>query len=315
MVAISVDIEGSHGLTWPLWRRWVTTVEEWGFAGLYRSDHFPHNRASLETMVSLAYLAERSTRLAFGPMVSPLSFRDPVILTWQALALDDLSGGRMVMGVGSGWSEPEHERFGYDLGDIPTRIARFEEGLEVISRLLRSDEPVSVAGRFYTLRDARMLPRPERTGGPPIMIGGKGRPRILQLVARHADIWNATWLTLDEARERNAALDDLLRAAGRQPGDVRRTLTLLVWCGRDGDEMERRLRYPRELLGSDQPVDEVAEQLRGRFGAIIGDPEHVAERLAAYAEAGVDEIMVQWMDVTDFDGIRIIAEDVLPRLK
>jgi alkanesulfonate monooxygenase SsuD/methylene tetrahydromethanopterin reductase-like flavin-dependent oxidoreductase (luciferase family) len=146
MIEVSISVEGQTGLTWPLWKRWVAMAEARGFSGLYRSDHFtmpdPPDEDSLECIVSLAYLADHSSGVRFGPLVAPLSFRDPVMLAPQAVALDDLSGGRMVLGVGTGWIEREHSLFGYELGDLQTRFARLEEGLEVITHLLQSDEPV-----------------------------------------------------------------------------------------------------------------------------------------------------------------------------
>src|SRR6185436_864252 len=183
MPAISIMIEGQDGLNWPRWKRLVAEVEALGFAGLFRSDHFtnaqPPDKDSLEMVVALSYLADRSERIHFGPLVAPLSFRHPTLLARQAAALDDLSGGRMILGLGAGWQAREHTLFGHDLGDVPTRMARLEEGLEVITRLLRSQEPASYHGRFYQLRDATLLPRPQRAGGPPILIGGNGPQRTL----------------------------------------------------------------------------------------------------------------------------------------
>ena len=235
MIELSVSVEGLFGLTWPAWKRLVRAVEALGFAGLYLSDHFilnvPPDCPSLEFIVALTHLADTSERVRFGSMVAPLSVRDPVMLTRQAAALDELSGGRMVLGVGTGWEEDEHTMFGYRLGDMSTRFARLEEGLEVITRLVRSDEPVTVDGRFFRLREA-VLPGPRRPKGPPVMIGGSGPKRTLPLVARFADIWNAQMLTPDGVRERSSLLDELLVAAGRHPGDVRRTFNAFVVCGR-----------------------------------------------------------------------------------
>ena len=211
MIEVSISVEGQTGLTWPLWRCWVAMVEARGFSGLYRSDHFtmpdPPDEDSLECIVSLAYLADHSSGVRFGPLVAPLSFRDPVMLARQAAALDDLSGGRMILGVGTGWIEREHSLFGYELGDLQTRFARLEDGLEVITRLLKSDQPVSHEGRFYRLREAVLLPRPQREGGPPILIGGSGSKRTPELAARFADVWNGTFMRPDMFRERSAALD------------------------------------------------------------------------------------------------------------
>src|SRR5205085_10966298 len=162
---------------------------------MFRSDHFtnarPPDKDSLEMIVSLTYLADHTQRIHFGPLVAPLSVRHPSVLVRQAAALDDLSGGRMILGIGAGWQDREHRLFGHELGDVPTRMARLEEGLEVITRLLRSDEPVTYEGRFYHLRGGTLLPRPQHPGGPPILIGGRGPRRTLPLVARYADICNA----------------------------------------------------------------------------------------------------------------------------
>ena len=170
MVAISIQIEGQNGLNWPYWKRFVKEIEDLGFAGLFRSDHFtnarPPDKDSLEMIVSLTYLADHTQRIHFGPLVAPVSFRHPTLLARQAAALDDLSGGRMILGVGAGWQDREHHLFGHNLGDVPTRMARMEEGLEVITRLLKSDEPVTYEGKFFQLRGALLLPRPQRPGGP-----------------------------------------------------------------------------------------------------------------------------------------------------
>ena len=141
------------GLTWLRWKRLITEIEQMGFAGLFRSDHFtlnnPPDMDSLELIVSLTYLASHSQSLHFGSLVAPLSFRDPVFLARQAMALDDLSGGRMILGVGAGWVKREHAMFGSDLGDVSTRMNRLEEGLEVISRLIRDEERVTFEGHYY----------------------------------------------------------------------------------------------------------------------------------------------------------------------
>ncbi len=319
MVAISIQIEGQDGLTWPRWKKLVAEVEALGFAGLYRSDHFtngrPPDKAALETIVSLTYLAGNTQRVHFGPLVAPLSFRHPALLARQAAALDDLSGGRMILGVGAGWQEREHQLFGLDLGDIPTRMARLEEGLEVITRLLKSDEPVTFGGRFFQLRGATLLPRPQRPGGPSILLGGNGVKRTLPLVARYADIWNVLSLTPEGFRERSAMLDTLLKAAGREPAEVRRTMMLAVFFGRDMDEVDRRLswRHDRSEFAN-KPLDEVIEAMCAEGWALVGTPSMIIEQIKSYAGAGVEELMLQWFEMDDIDGLRAFAKSVLPNL-
>ena len=144
---VAIMIEGQMGLNWPRWQRIARAVETLGFAGLYRSDHItnqePPYQDSLELWVSLTWLADHTQHIAFGPLVSPVSLRHPVTTARMAGAVDDLSGGRLHLGLGAGWQEREHAGYGFDLLDVPRRLARFQEGVEVIARLLHSDTPVS----------------------------------------------------------------------------------------------------------------------------------------------------------------------------
>lgn len=319
MVAISLMIEGQNGLTWPHWKRLVADVEALGFAGLFRSDHFtnprPPDKDSLEMIVSLAYVADHTQRIHFGPLVAPVSFRHPTLLARQAAALDDLSGGRMILGVGAGWQEREHSLFGHELGDIPTRMQRLAEGLEVVTQLLRSDEPVSYTGRFYQLNGATLLPRPQRPNGPTILIGGNGVKRTLPLAARYATIWNAIGLSPEAFRERCTLLDTLLQAAGRQPTEVRRTMMLPLTFANNEAELEPRVAWRHKLpeladLPLAQAVMHIAQSGRG----LVGNASQIREQIALFAQAGVDELMLQWFDLDDMAGLHTFATDVLQRL-
>jgi F420-dependent oxidoreductase-like protein len=304
MPEVAIMIEGQDGLNWERWQRLVRTAEEFGYAGLFRSDHFTNptgpNKDALELWSSLTWLADNTSRIEFGPLVSPVSFRHPVITAWQASAVDNLAGGRLRLGVGAGWEEREHETYGFDLLDIDRRFARFEEGLEVITRLLRNDEPVSFEGEFYRLRDAVLMPRSPRPGGPPIVIGGNGPRRTLPLVARYADEWNALFVTPERFIELNARLDELLQEAGRSLEQVRRTLMTRVVFGRTTADVERKL--------GGRPADE----LRAR-GVIVGTAPEVAEQLGRLEEAGVQRMMLQWLEMDDIDGLEAMAHSVLPQ--
>ena len=321
MIELSVSIEGLCGLTWHAWKRLVEEVEPLGYAGLFLSDHFtlPETSAidSLEMIVALTYLADHTQRLHFGPMVAPFSFRDPVMLARQAAALDDLSGGRMILGVGAGWMEYEHDMFGYNLGDMSARMGRFGEGLEVITGLLQSHQPVSYEGQFYQLREAILHPQPQRPGGPPILVGGKGPRRTLPLVARYANIWNATRLTPDEFRALSDKLDALVRTAGREPSAIKRTLMIPIICGRDTAELERRVQRFRELFPelADMSLDAVLDDLRTSFtNMIVGTPDEIIGAIRAYAHAGVEELIIQWFGVQDLEGLQVLAKQVLPHV-
>ena len=321
MVAISLQIEGQMGLTWSRWKRLVAEVEALGFAGLYRSDHFtnafPPDEDSLELIVSLTYLAEHTQRIQFGSLVAPLSFRHPALLIRQAAALDDLSGGRMILGVGTGWEEREHHLFGYDLGDVPTRLARLEEGLEVITRLLHSSELVTYEGRFFQLRGATLLPRPQRPGGLPILIGGNGLHRTLPLVARYADIWNGKFLTSEEFQRYSSRLDGLLAEAGRPLHSVRRTLYSLLHFGRTMEELDRVLTWRHEMPElAHKSLDEVIRALRTPklWNRLVGTPEMLIEQIQAYADAGVEELILAWFDLDNIEALRGFAQSILSHI-
>lgn len=317
MVDVSIMIEGQDGLTWPRWKRLAETVDALGFAGLFRSDHFtnaePPDKDALEMVISLAYLAARTTRIHFGPLVAPLTIRDPVMLARQALALDDLSGGRMILGLGAGWQEREHDLFGYALGDTAARLDRLEEGLEVATRLLHGDTPATFEGRFFRLHGATLLPQPQRPGGPPILVGGNGRKRTLPLAARFADVWNGVFLTPRQFRETSGMLDGLVRESGRQTGAVRRTLMTGLIFAPDMDALGRKLQAQRDTPAlAGKSMDEVIATMHAERPLVVGTPDEVAARIVAYGQAGVEEIMLQWFDMDDVDGLGVFAERVLP---
>ena len=302
---IAIMLEGQNGLNWPRFQRIARAVEELGFAGLYRSDHFTNNDApdidSLELWVSLTWLAGHTQRIEFGPMVSPVSFRNPVFTARIGKDVDDLSGGRLTLGVGAGWQAREHTHFGFDLLEIPERFARFEEGLTVITRLLREEAPVTFTGQYYQLQEAVLLPKPQRAGGPPVLIGGNGEQRTLPLVARYANEWNGVYLTAQRYASLSHRLDELLIAQGRQPQDVRRSLMTGLIFSPDAAPAQSQL----QGMGFDS-----AEAARSR-GMVVGGPTEVKEQLGQLAAVGVQRVMLQWMDLDNIEGLTALAKAVL----
>jgi F420-dependent oxidoreductase-like protein len=306
VLEVAIMVEGQEGIGWDRWRRIGRAVEDFGYAGLHRSDHFPYEQTGqykdgLELWTSLTWLADNTERIEFGPLVSPFSFRHPVITAWQASAVDSLAGGRLRLGLGAGWNEWEHETFGFDLLDTDSRFVRFEEGLEVVTRLLRNEEPVSFDGEFYRLRDAMLLPRSPRPGGPPIVIGGNGVWRTLPLVARFADEWNAVFITAEEFMDLNARLDGLVDEAGRARNQVRRTLMTRVIFGRTEADVDGKLE------------GEARDELPA--AVLAGTTDEIVDRLGRLSEAGVQRVMLQWLEVDDIDGLEAMAHSVLPQLQ
>lgn len=304
MLEIAVMIEGQNGLTWPRWQGIARLVEAAGFVGLYRSDHFTNSKApdseSLELWTSLTWLASHTERIEFGPLVTPFSFRHPVHTARMAAAVDDLSNGRLILGLGAGWNQREHELFGFDLLEPGPRFERFNEGMQVVTRLLQSDEPVTFAGQFYQLREAALLPRPQRPGGPRILIGGNGAKRTLAYVVQYADEWNCVMLTPQEFSERSAQLDEMLKAARRNPESVRRSMMTGCVFGKDEATLNRKLSARGRSV----------EQLQ-QDGVVAGNPEQIKAQLHDLEKQGLQRIMLQWLDLDDLESLEALAKGIL----
>lgn len=305
---VAITVEGQRGLTWERWQRIAAAAEGLGFAGLYRSDHFldadPPDQDSLELWTSLTWLASNTQRIEFGPLVTPLSFRHPVHTARMAKDVDALADGRLVLGVGAGWGggQREHAMFGFDLLDVEARFARFEEGLQVISQLLRSEAPVTLKGHYFQLQDAALLPRPTQPGRPPIMVGGNGPNRILGLAARYADEWNAIYRTPAQFAVLNARLNDLLDAAGRPHNTVMRSQMKGVVFGKNQAELTARL--------AGRGLDDL---LAG--GLLAGTPTQIVDQLGELEAVGVQKVILQWADLDDMSGLETFAQTVLAQVQ
>jgi F420-dependent oxidoreductase-like protein len=299
VIDVGIMLEGQDGVNWPRWQSIARAAEASGFDGLYRSDHFTNPEGShldnLELWTSMTWLAANTSRLSFGPVVAPVSYRDPRIMAWQAAAVHGLAPGRLRLGLGAGWNEREHSEWGFDLLDLDARFRRYEEALQITTRLVREEGPVSFEGEFYTLKDAECVPNPVSQGTLPIVIGGNGPRRTLPLAARYADEWNGVYISHDNYRERNTLLDSLLREEGRAPESLRRTVMTRVIFGRDEDQLAERL------------GDDNADELRAQ-GRIVGTAEQIPAQLREWEAAGAAGIMLQWVDdLDDVEGISALG--------
>ena len=304
MLEIAIMIEGQNGLNWTRWQNVARLVEDAGFVGLFRSDHFtnsnPPDIDSLELWISLTWLAAHTARIEFGPLVTPFSFRHPVHTARMAAAVDDLSNGRLVLGLGAGWNEREHHLFGFDLLEPEARFDRFNEGMQVVTRLLQSDDPVTFDGQYYQLRGATLLPHPRRRGGPRILVGGNGIKRTLSYVVRYASEWNCVSLIPQDFARLNGRLNEMLTQAGRDPTSVRRSMMTGCVFGKDEETLQRKLRARGRTL----------EQLQ-RHGTVAGSLITVKEQLARLEEAGLQRIMLQWLDLDDLESVEVLAKGIL----
>lgn len=252
-------------------------AESTGWDGLWVADHFmgsvpgplPAEVPTLEAGSLVAALAAAVDRVRIGTLVYGNTYRHPAVLANMAATVDHVSGGRFVLGIGTGWQVNEHEQYGIELPPVGERVDRFAEAIQVVRSLLH--EPTTTFhGDHYRLTDALCEPKPvqERL---PILVGARG-DRMLGIVARHADEWN-TWGLPDHIAERSAALDRACEAAGRDPGEIARSAQALVMFTDDDAEADRlAAAVPRPLL--------------------VGSPERMREVVAGYVEGGLDELIV-----------------------
>lgn len=301
MAQIGIMIEGQDGLNWPRWQRILQTAEDCGYQCVFRSDHYanaqPPEKDSLELWVSLTYAASHTKRIEFGSCVAPVTFRHPAMTARMAAQVDDLSGGRLILGLGAGWNDYEHQKFGVPFPERSTRFEMLTDALEITARLFMSDGPVSYAGQHFSLDDAILLPRPKRPGGPRILIGGNGPERTLPLVAKYADEWNGVFIPLDTYQQRTARLNELLAQNGRERSDVKRSLMTQVNYAKDDSALQARGINVAETIAR---------------GVFVGTGSQLVDQISQYVEAGVERFMLQWLDLDDIDGLEAMARDVLP---
>jgi F420-dependent oxidoreductase-like protein len=285
------------GRSWAEMRALAGCAEEVGLARIYLPDHFMPYHGSvavagpvLESWTTLSALAVATTRVGLGTLVLGNSYRHPAVVANMAATLDQISGGRLLLGLGAGWQPNEHHAYGIELLSPTDRISRFEEAVEVIASLLRT-ESVTFTGSHYTLDAARCEPAPVQRPLP-LLVAAPGERRSIPLAARFADAWHA-WTTPEQFRHKSGMLDTACAAVGRDPGEIRRLTGQVVLV----------VAQPPRL--HDDPD-------------IIGSVAYVAERLAAYRAAGVDEFIIR--DHADtptgaaMESITSLASGVLPVL-
>jgi F420-dependent oxidoreductase-like protein len=274
--SVRFGIVTDQNLPWPeLVERWQL-FEALGFDSAWDCDHFvqPSRPGGpyFEAWTLLAGLAAVTRRIRVGVLVSSNTFRHPALLAKQAVTLDHISNGRLDLGLGAGWYEPEHPMFGLELWPPKERVDRFEEAVELIDRWL-SAETTSYSGKYYQLNDAPTRPKPVQQPRPPLVLGGH-RPRMLRIIARYADTWNS-FGTVGEMRERNARLDEACASLGRDPASIVRSL--YGWAARLPSDPWASVEAFRDMVGhySEAGVNEfLIDQPRPEQRAVL-------ERVAA----------------------------------
>jgi len=309
---LRVFTEPQQGATYDDLLRVAKATEELAcFDAFFRSDHYKRigpgdpGPGSTDAWVTLGALARETTTIRLGTLLTPVTFRLPGPLAISVAQVDQMSGGRVELGLGTGWFDEEHAAYGIPFHTTGERFELLAEQLEIITGLwgTKPGETFSHAGTHYTLTDAPGLPKPVQKPRPPILIGGHGHRRTPALAAQYADEFNIPFPNKVETaasqfeRVRQACSD-----AGRDPATIRLSAALVLCCGRDDAETKRR----GEAIG--QSVDQL------RKGQAAGTVGEVVERIGEYAAAGASRIYLQTLDLSDLDHLELVAGEVAPQV-
>ncbi len=284
-------------------------AERAGFETFFRSDHYTSfpGEAGLPTTdawTTLAGLARETERIGLGAMVSPITFRLPGVLAKIAATVDEMSGGRVEVGVGAGWNEIEHEQLGIPYPDTVGRMDRLEESLAIIKGLWDEPDGWSFEGEHYQVHGSMLRPKGRRAN---LILGGTGKPRSLRLAATYADEYNISSSTPDEVREIGARLDAACEKVGRDPATITRSVMAGALVGRDAAEFERRVEAQMAIFGDRTAAARAwLDARQDRW--ILGTPDAARARIAAYRNAGVERLLYQVFLPRDLDHVALLGE-------
>jgi F420-dependent oxidoreductase-like protein len=311
-------VEGQQGVRWNDWLALADACERLGFEGLFRSDHYfsargVSGRGSTDAWTLLGALAARTSRIRLGTLVSPVTFRQPSLLAKAVATVDEISGGRIEIGMGAGWWEEEHTQFGFPFLDVEQRWQLLEEQVPIVHGLLTQDH-LSFEGNHYRLEDAEMLPRPVQQPHPPLILGGSTvGPRMQRLIGRYADEFNTVGGAPAEVEQRFARARAGVEADGREPSALVTSLMTWFFVGRTEDEYLEKLRRAQAIDPDAASFDEYRDEAEADF--IVGSTDRAVTRLREYAEAGVQRIFLNHELYDDLEMLELVASEVLPKVR
>ena len=307
---LRIFTEPQQGADYVTLLRVARTAEDLGFEAFFRSDHYlkigdvSGLPGPTDAWTTLAGLARETSRIRLGTLVSAATFRYPGPLAIIVAQVDQMSSGRVELGIGAGWYAAEHEAYGIPFPPLAERFARYEEQLEVITGLWDVPEggTFSFSGRYFTVVDSPALPKPVQRPRPPVIVGGVGAQRTPRLAARFADEYNVPFASVEDTAAAFGRVREASAAAGRHETSMIYSAAQVVCCGRTRAELERRA----TVIG--KAVDELADS------GLAGTPDEVAKKIGKFAELGAEHMYLQVLDLRDLDHLELIAAEVMPRV-
>lgn len=306
---LRVFTEPQQGATYDDLLAVARTAEDLGFGAFFRSDHYLGMGTEglpgpTDAWITLAGLARDTSTIRLGTLMTSATFRHPGPLAISVAQVDQMSGGRVELGIGAGWFEAEHTAYGIPFPDTRERFDRFEESLAVVTGLWGTPEGERFAfeGRHYRLADSPALPKPVQAPRPPVLIGGKGKRRTPALAARYADEFNIPFESIEETAAIFGRVREACSAEGRDPSSLTWSNALVLCVGEDETRIARR------AAAVGREVDEL------RAHGLAGTPAEVVDKIGRYAEVGAQRIYLQVLDLADLDHLELVAEKVMPQV-
>ncbi|MDD4865878.1 MAG: LLM class F420-dependent oxidoreductase [Mycobacterium sp.] len=285
-------------------------AEQLGFAAFFRSDHYLAMSGDglpgpTDSWVTLGAIARETTSIRLGTLVSSATFRYPGPLAIAVAQVDDMSGGRVELGLGSGWFEREHKAYGIPFPSMRERFDRLSEQLAIVTGLwaTKPGENFSYAGRHYTITDSPALPKPAQRPHPPIVIGGVGIKRTPELAATYAAEFNLPFPPMDVAKAQYRRVADALAAAGKPADAIAYSGAFVLCAGRDDREVARRA----AAIGRDM------DELRSNT-PLVGTPAEIVDNLGAWKDIGIQRVYTQLLDLSDIAHLELVADAIAPQL-
>ncbi|WP_037369744.1 LLM class F420-dependent oxidoreductase [Amycolatopsis orientalis] len=308
---LRIFTEPQQGASYDDLLRVARTTEAAGYDAFFRSDHYLKMGSAdglpgpTDAWITLAGLARETERVRLGTLVTAATFRHPGPLAISVAQVDQMSGGRVEFGLGTGWYDDEHTAYGLTLPPLKERFDRYAEQLAVITGLWKTPvgEKFSYSGEYYTLADSPALPKPAQSPAPPVIIGGGGKKRTPALAAQYADEFNLPFVDADTALAQFQRVDAAAEAIGRDPKEILRSVALVLAAGRDEAEVARRA----AAIGRE--VDEL------RANGLAGTAAEIVDRIGQWREkTGITRLYLQVLDLSDLDHIEFVASEVAPQL-
>jgi F420-dependent oxidoreductase-like protein len=310
---LALMTEPQQGLSYDDILAAARTAEEAGIEAFFRSDHYasfpgPGGEPTTDAWATLAGLARETSRIHIGSLVSPATFRLPGPFAKLVATVDEMSGGRVEVGMGAGWNDEEHAQLGIPFPDLDERYAMLEEAVAIVHGVWTEPDGWRFEGSHWQVRDALFRARPARNGRrhPPIILGGRGGPRLARLVAQYGDEFNLNSASPARAPEAYGRIDAACQAIGRDPAEVTHSAMTGVLIAETRAELTNRVRTQLELTGGSATEAETwLAQRRERW--IMGTLDEAGERLRAFEQAGVQRVMLQDFVPRDLEMIRLMG--------